>query len=103
MPDPRAVLGERLAARRLTVTALERRDARIAAARLVTFVALAAAAALAFTQRASAAWIAPPAALYLALVVFHDRVLGALARARRAVRFHEDALARLDLAFAGLG
>jgi len=103
MHDPRALLGERLAARRLAVAALERRDARIAGARLVAFLAAAAAAGLALAHRAPWGLVAFPAAVYFALVVLHDRVLAALARARRAVRFHEDALARLDLAFAGRG
>jgi hypothetical protein len=103
MHDPRALLRERLAARLTAVAGLERRDARIAALRLAAFLALAAAAGLAFTRRAPPAWILVPAAAFLALVVLHSRALDALARARRAVRFHEDALARADLAHAGKG
>jgi hypothetical protein len=103
MHDPRAILGERLAARRASVAALERRDARLAAGRLAAFVAAALAVALALARRASPAWIAVPGIAYVALAVVHDKALKALARARRAVRFHEDGLARLDLAFAGRG
>ncbi|MFL5262767.1 MAG: MutS-related protein, partial [Anaeromyxobacteraceae bacterium] len=103
MHDPRALLGERLAARRTTVAALERRDARIAGWRLAAFLALAAIAGLAFTRRAAWGWALAPGAAFLGLVVLHGRALEALARARRAVRFHEDALARADLAHAGTG
>ena len=104
MHDPDAVLGQRLAARQAAATDLERRDARIALARLGTFVALVAAgvAALAL-HRIGAAWLAVPAVLFLALVVAHDRCLRALARARRAVAFHEAALRRISGGWPGTG
>ena len=104
MHDPRALLQERLATRRLAVAGWERRDARIALLRLAVFVALAAVgiAALAL-GRLSPFWMLLPAAGFVALMVWHDRTLRALARARRAVAFHEAGLARLDGSWAGRG
>ncbi|HEX9290523.1 MAG TPA: DNA mismatch repair protein MutS [Anaeromyxobacteraceae bacterium] len=104
MHDPRAVLEERLAARRGRVAALERRDARIALARLAAFGALVAVGVGALAlHRFSAAWLAAPGAAFLALVAAHDGALRSLARARRAVAFHEAGLARLDGRWAGTG
>jgi len=104
MHDPRAVLEERLSARRGRVAALERRDARIALARLAAFGALAAVGVGALAlHRFSAAWLAAPGAAFLALVAAHDGALRALARARRAVAFHQAGLARLDGRWAGTG
>jgi MutS domain V len=104
MHDPRAVLSERLAARRDRVASLERRDARIALGRLAAFGALVAVGVAALVlHRLSAAWLAAPAAAFLALVVAHDRALASLARARRAVAFHEAALTRLDGRWSGTG
>ncbi len=96
MHDPREVLQQRLAQRGQTIARLERIDARFAHARLAVFVAAGAAAWLAWWGRAiSPWWVLVPAAAFLALAVAHDRTLRALARARRAAAFHEDALARL--------
>jgi hypothetical protein len=93
---PGEELQRRLELRRADVVLLERRDARIALGRLATFAAAAAAAAAwRFGHALSAWWLLLPLAAFLALVVLHDRVLQALGRARRAVAFHQDALARL--------
>jgi hypothetical protein len=48
-------------------------------------------------------WIAAPVLAFLALAIWHDRVLQALARARRAVRFYTEGLARLDDTWPGTG
>src|SRR5512138_660036 len=102
--DPRAVLEERRAARAAAVAGLERRDARIALGRLAAFAALLAVGIAAFGfHRLHAGWLALPAAAFLALVVLHDRALRSLARARRAVAFHEAGLRRLDGRWAGTG
>jgi hypothetical protein len=102
--EPRAVLVERLGARKAAVAALERRDGRIALCRLATFAALVATGVAALgLHRFDAAWMAAPAAAFLVLLAVHDRALRALARARRAATFHETALARLDEKWAGTG
>jgi hypothetical protein len=102
--DPRAVLEDRRAARQATAAGLERRDARIALARLGAFAALLAVGVAAlWLHRASPAWLALPGGGFLALVLLHDRTLRALARVRRAIAFHEAGLARLDERWAGTG
>jgi hypothetical protein len=93
---PRDELQERLDRRRATVALLERRDARIALGRLAAFAAIAAVAgAWRIAHALSPWWLLLPLAGFVTLAVLHDRVLGALGRARRAVTFHQDALARL--------
>jgi hypothetical protein len=104
MTSPRDEITRRLEARRAEVSRLDAADARVARLRLAVFLALAAVAWLAFGPGAiGAGWLAIPGAAFVALMVRHDRVLRARARARRAVAFHEAALARLDGRFAGLG
>jgi hypothetical protein len=102
--DPRAELSRRLDDRRARVAQLDRADARAARGRLVTFVAALAVAALAFGGRGlSAWWLVVPLVAFVALAVRHDGVFRARARARRAVLFHDAALARIDGRFAGRG
>src|SRR5690349_19979462 len=97
MGDPREELRQRLDARRARIARLERDDARFAGARFAVFTLGAAAAVLAFRGRTlSPAWLPTPAAAFRALVLLHDRTLRALARARRAAAFHEEALSRLE-------
>jgi hypothetical protein len=100
LSDPRAELTSRLAARRYTVAALDRADARLALLRLLAFGAAAAVAWAAFARGLlHAGWLAVPALGFLALAVAHDRVLRGRERARRAVTFHEAALLRMDGGF----
>ncbi len=95
--SPRDALLARLGERRARVAHLERADARVAGARLAVFIAAAVTAGLwGFWHVLSPAWLLVPAAAFLALVVFHDRVLRTLGSARRSVAFHEEALARLE-------
>jgi hypothetical protein len=102
--DPRAELSRRLAARREAVARLDRRDAAVARGRLAVFAAAAALAWLALgAHRLSAGWLGVPLAGFVLLAALHDRVFRARDRLRRAVAFHERALARLDGRFAGTG
>ena len=48
-------------------------------------------------------WLGVPVALFVALAIWHDRVLVALGRARRAVRFYREGLSRLDDTWPGTG
>ena len=48
-------------------------------------------------------WLAAPAAAFLALVVWHDRVLRARKRAAAAMAFYDHGLARIEDRWAGLG
>jgi hypothetical protein len=48
-------------------------------------------------------WLCLPVSAFLALVVIHSRVVGVLERARRAARFYERGLARVEDRWAGTG
>jgi hypothetical protein len=101
---PRDEISRRLADRREALARHDRRDRLLASARLAAFAAALALAWLAFASRAlSAGWLAVPFAVFVALAVLHDRVFSARGRTRRAIGFHERALARLDGRFAGTG
>ncbi|HZZ84711.1 MAG TPA: DNA mismatch repair protein MutS [Anaeromyxobacteraceae bacterium] len=104
-PSPIAeLLRVRLEARRAALARLDTHDARYAAGRLAAFVALLAAGWLSLgSHRLSAAWLLLPALAYAALASFHDRALRARRRLRRAIAFHEAALARVEDRWAGLG
>ncbi|MDR3634189.1 MAG: DNA mismatch repair protein MutS [Isosphaeraceae bacterium] len=95
---------QRLEARRAVVARLERREARVANARLVVFAALPIVAWLAFVaERISGWWLIPPAFLFAFLVWWHERSRRAIHGAARATVFYEKGLARLDDRWAGTG
>jgi hypothetical protein len=102
--DPRAVYQARRDQRASMVEALDRRDARIAYLRLVVFAAGLLVAWLSLVAKVlSPLWLAVPVLAFVALMLRHDRVIRALRRARRAVAFWEQGLARLDDRWAGTG
>jgi hypothetical protein len=94
----------RLAARDAVVIAEERRhllagNLRLAVAGLgavVAWVSL-------VRHAAGPAWLAVPVLAFAGLAIWHDRVLQALGRARRAARFYRQGLARLDDTWPGTG
>jgi hypothetical protein len=106
-PDARAPAeeyGARLEARAAVVSADERRhqlagNLRLAVAGLGALVAW-----LSLVRHALApGWLAVPVLAFAGLAIWHDRVLQALGRARRAVRFYTEGLARLDDTWPGTG
>jgi hypothetical protein len=102
--DPRTELSSRLTARRDAVLRLDRRDALLANARLAAFLAALIVGSAALGAHRLPAWtLALPLAAFALLAALHDRVFRARARLRRAIAFHERALARIDGAFAGTG
>jgi hypothetical protein len=102
--DPHAVISARLDEHRAVARQLDRRDARAASVRLLLFVIAAGVAIAAFgLDRISAAWLLAPAGAYVALAVHHDRILRRRELARRAIAFHEAALARIEDRWAGHG
>ncbi len=104
MHDPRAEISRRLAARRDAVVRLDRRDAWLARGRLAAFGLALVVSWLAFGAHQLPGWsLLVPLAAFLALAVAHDRVFRTRERMRRAIAFHERALARLDGRFAGTG
>jgi hypothetical protein len=81
-----------------------RREALVGNARVVDFLACAAVAWFVFGAGQLAAWwLAPPAILFLALLIVYERVQRACRRAERAVAFYERGLARLDDRWSGTG
>ncbi|EDM81782.1 DNA mismatch repair protein MutS-like protein [Plesiocystis pacifica SIR-1] len=102
---PRAEYEARLADRRARLPALEARDLNFSRARVGVFVAAIVVVVLGVQGRLQGvggwAWLAAPALAFVALMVFHDRALTALARGRRAVAHYEAGLARMDDAWIG--
>ena len=102
--DPLATYRRLLAERRRGVAARRKQADRLSHARLVTFAAGAlVAGAAALGGWLSAWWLAAPAGAFAVLVVRHDRVLLAEARAARAVAWYEHGIARLEDRWSGLG
>jgi hypothetical protein len=102
--DPRAEYSKRLASRQRALARAGRREVVLGNARVLVFVLAAVLAWLAFYQQSVSPWLVAPAGLlFVVLLLWHDRVNRALARARRAVELYERGLARLDDAWAGTG
>jgi hypothetical protein len=100
----RAEYGRRHGAARDEAARRERQVALISNLRLLVFAGLVAVAWQVFASRAwAAAWLAPPALAFAALVVAHDRAIGARDRARRIAAFYELGIARLDDRWPGRG
>jgi hypothetical protein len=100
---PAAEYQTRLDRSRLAFARCSSLDARLAGARLVVFGAAVILAALAWRAGISAWWLAAPAVAFLALALWHDRVLRARDRAASAIAFYEHGLARIEDRWAGLG
>ncbi len=101
---PSSEYAERLAARRASVAKEQRLHIRIGNARLLVFLVAAWIGWTAYSRQSfSAWWLAAPVAAFVALLVFHERVLRARQLAERAVRYYERGLARLEDRWAGAG
>ncbi len=102
--DPRAEYTQRLEARRAAVARHEGRHHSIGYLRLLVFAAAAVVAWLAWWRGAlSPLWLILPAAVFIGLIVWHERVLRARRAGERAAAYYERALARLDGEWAGHG
>jgi len=103
-PDPRAFYSQRLQERRADIARRELRHQRLSYARLAAVVTALAVVWLALAQHAfSILWVLVPGALFVALIVIHERLLRVIERLRRAQRFFEKGLARLEGKWAGAG
>ena len=94
--DPRLVYSRLLEERRADIAWRERRHRTLGYARLAAVTGAAAVVWLALGGQLSILWMAVPIAVFAVMVVVHDRLLRVLERRRRAQRFFERALARLD-------
>jgi hypothetical protein len=104
MDDPRLIYTQRLEARRTELAWRERRHRVLGYAQLAVVICGLAQVWLALVNRAfSVLWVFVPIAIFIALLVIHDRLLKKAELCRRAVRYFERALARLDGKWAGTG
>ncbi len=94
---------ERRAARAADHARLARLDARISYTRLAVVAAFALTAWLVLGAGASVWLFAVPISAFIALAVWHDRVIRALDRAARAVTFYEHGIARLEDTWQDIG
>ncbi len=93
----------RLSARRATHAQLSYTDERVSYLRLAVFAVAVLVAVAAWRGAATAWWMTVPAAGFLLLVVWHDRVVRARDAAARAIAFYERGLARIEDRWAGSG
>ncbi len=93
----------RLDARRAARDALTGAEARLAHARLATFVLMAIVAIVAWRGALSAWWLLAPGAMFLWLVHRHDQVLRRRDAASRGIEFYERGLDRIGDRWAGTG
>ncbi len=98
-----AELGRRRTARGAVADRLGRRVERLASLRLATFALVLGVAGAAKLGDASLAWTVVPLAGFALSIVVHLRARAALLLARRAERFYERTLARMEHRFAGSG
>ncbi|MCC6143551.1 MAG: DNA mismatch repair protein MutS, partial [Candidatus Hydrogenedentes bacterium] len=101
---PKQEYSRRLEVCRASLTAQERQEERIANARLLVFIAGIAIAVLAWRiEWVSWWWLVLPLAVFIALVIRHERVLRAKQRAAAGVKFYEAGIARMEDRWTGQG
>jgi MutS-like protein len=101
--DPASEYTRRRDLRSAEVAAAERRSRLLSWARVAAFALVVAAVWAAATHRAPAAVVAAPLALFIVLVVVHDRADRQKKRAERAVAYWEQGLARIEERWVGTG
>ena len=103
-PDPHTTYQNLLDERRRRAAGLARQADRVGSARLATFAAGAVLTwGAVFGSWMSAWWLSLPAAVFIGLIVLHDRMLAARDRMTRAVAWYEHGLARLEDRWPGVG
>ena len=103
-PDPRTVYTERLADRRAGIEHHQQHHRRLGHGKLGMAACGVALVWLALAHSAfSILWVLLPIAGFVVLVVIHEKLIKELERRKRAARFFEKALARLDGNWAGTG
>ena len=101
--DPRSLYQQRLSERQAEISLRERRHRALGNWRLAAMAGAVAIVALALARALPVLWAALPGTAFVVLVVAHERLLRALERRKRAARFYERGLARLNGAWAGGG
>jgi hypothetical protein len=104
MQDARLIYSQRLEARRSELAWRERRHRMLGYVQLAIVAGGLAMVWLALAYHSfSILWVLVPAAVFVTLMLFHDRLLRVAALHRRGVEYFERALARLDGNWAGNG
>lgn len=102
--EVRALYEDQLANARTEAATWRQRENGLGYARLITFaVGLGTGWFIFGSHQLEAGWIVPPIALFLALLIIHDRTIQRHDRAQRVVDFFERGLSRLDDTWAGQG
>ena len=102
--DPRAACAGRREERLARAARLTRQESSLSALRLATAFAAALMAWGAFGAHAMAPiWLALPAAVFIVLVLLHDRVIRLRRRLERAASYYDDCIARIDGKWEGRG
>jgi hypothetical protein len=104
MHEPGRIYSQKLAECRADVAARERRHATLGYLQLAAVICALGGVWLALVNRAfSIIWVTLPAAVFVSLFIIHDRLLEIAELRRRAARFFERGLARLEGHWAGTG
>lgn len=103
MNTPEREYETRLAARGNALAKIEEQSRRFWLWRRIVFAAIPLLIVLAFEDYLSAWWIGLPCLIFLVLMVRHQGVIRLRDRFKRAVKFYEEGLARLDDRWAGTG
>ena len=102
--NPEAEYSRRLEQRRAAVTASELLHRKIGNARLILLLSACVVAWLSFASEIlNPWWLTVPSSVFLALAIWHGRVIRNIGRHRRSVRFYENGFARLEERWEGLG
>jgi hypothetical protein len=102
--DPAAIYSQRLTERQADISARERRHRLLGYWRLAAAAAGVAIVCFALATRAVyILWATLPLAVFVSLALAHERLLRDLERRRRAVRFYERGVARLEGNWPGTG
>ncbi|MBI4906762.1 MAG: mismatch repair protein [Acidobacteria bacterium] len=102
--NPTEEYSRRLEARKTVVAAFDKQHIRVGNVRLVIGLAGAITAYSAFAERSMPMWwLAAPIAAFIALAVWHERILRGRTLAQRAVLCYERALARIHDTWTGSG
>jgi hypothetical protein len=100
---PEAVYQHRLTDRRAALTETEAKSGRFWFARRVSFLAIPVGIALAYEGIWSGWWLLLLFVVFVGLIIGHQRIHRREARLKRAIRFHEEGLARLEDEWVGTG
>jgi MutS-like protein len=102
--DPRAEYNRRIGIHQHVISRDEIAHRKIGNAKFAAVIAAIAIAILAISKHSfSAYWLFAPVAVYAALAVLHERVLGAKSRAELAAAFYRKGLMRMDDKWSGTG